>query len=894
MHSPAGKTHVELQSPHNSKMQQRKVFVSYTINVVSEINALTSTFKVDLKLFYEWKEPLVGDRPKGSIVDISKEKLWNPEIIIVNSHSLVEESCKIVVSKPGEIKMTSHLRGECFLTSMSLRMFPFDCQNLQISLRPYKMPVDECLLVASPSSASAMDKHVTHEWETLGHCLKSHVTDPAKSSTNKEYSAIDVVILTQRKSGWFVANIFIPTGVFLVISWLTFGFEVHSRSDRNELSLSTLLASLANKYVVSDQLPKVPYRTMVDIYVDGCFYLQVLTLVSNWLVYKYDSSALMATGMRAYFPTLNSIFFILQCFGAYLLHDWIFTRIKNHNVDVSSWVLDAEKRDEVNEVITFATEEHIKKQRHNPDPASVDKSCVKSPLSKGDIMSPSITQDSDGGHDVSKPSLLEFYRSPYRLFEKLELDDKVEKRRVSAVSKKLSIVGALSIFLNRAITRMAGSQLGFNSLASVDDDFIDMKSMAGAEMNDENRSRGLNELNQDLDIGPMSDIEAKLVRMKQSVQEKRREMALNSVKEEIEHQFVSSIANSMAQNQARSHFNHLVSSNDENDVKVTSEDLKRSAAVLLQRHWRKKQSRRKEWVLAQTMRHLLLDACARKIQNLFIMYKSMQKEKERLISSVTHKDDWKSKHTITFHDAMDTAIPASSPSTASICGIFPPVSEPSSHNDNVATPPNPVAPPSSAPQQPTRNPSFSKRSGRASGSGEGMAAIATRAVKIAIDADSNSHSEKEESRIETASKVVKFATAVTMVAVPNPLPSSSPEISTPSKEVQHGHGRDKGSGNSDLKFGAAEESNGKEGNGRQENILSEDKIRFNAPTIPCETPERNGPRRTNDVICLASMMEDSLTHENNALKCSGGTPALLKGRELRWNASKTLQGLLDD
>jgi hypothetical protein len=55
---------------------------------------------------------------------------------------------------------------------------------------------------------------------------------------------------------------------------------------------------------VGDAMPKVDYRTLVDIYVDTCFYLQVLTMLANagqyfsvyeellgamsYLIYKYD------------------------------------------------------------------------------------------------------------------------------------------------------------------------------------------------------------------------------------------------------------------------------------------------------------------------------------------------------------------------------------------------------------------------------------------------------------------------------------------------------------------------------------------------------------------------------------------------------------------------------
>jgi hypothetical protein len=61
----------------------------------------------------------------------------------------------------------------------------------------------------------------------LGHCMKVFETDPLTSSTKKVYSTIYLTVLTRRKAGWFVANIFVPTFLMLVVSWLTFIYEPH-------------------------------------------------------------------------------------------------------------------------------------------------------------------------------------------------------------------------------------------------------------------------------------------------------------------------------------------------------------------------------------------------------------------------------------------------------------------------------------------------------------------------------------------------------------------------------------------------------------------------------------------------------------------------------------------
>jgi len=80
--------------------------------------------------------------------------------------------------------------------------------------------------------------------------MKVYETDPRASTTQKVYSTIFITVLTQRKSNWFIANIFLPSFILLLLSWLVYTVEPQNLGDRNELALATLMALIANKLVV--------------------------------------------------------------------------------------------------------------------------------------------------------------------------------------------------------------------------------------------------------------------------------------------------------------------------------------------------------------------------------------------------------------------------------------------------------------------------------------------------------------------------------------------------------------------------------------------------------------------------------------------------------------------
>jgi hypothetical protein len=52
--------------------------------------------------------------------------------------------------------------------------------------------------------------------------MKAFETDREASSTRKAYSTMYITVLVQRRSGWFVSNVFVLIGLLLLYDWFTF------------------------------------------------------------------------------------------------------------------------------------------------------------------------------------------------------------------------------------------------------------------------------------------------------------------------------------------------------------------------------------------------------------------------------------------------------------------------------------------------------------------------------------------------------------------------------------------------------------------------------------------------------------------------------------------------
>ena len=369
----AGKL-IAVEKPKPSYDKKIEVFVSYKVSWLADISAISSTFKAQFKMFYRWTDHNLIGMPKDSKVDFKKlPGVLNPDIELLQSMDcellsrserraasylsfrqlltlfisffLFRSSTRIVNSLTGEVKITNEYKGSIFITNMSLQMFPYDCQNLCISVRPHKLAVDKIQLIPAAASECAMERTVTHEWKVVGHCLRSVLTDPSSSSTGKSYSQINVLVLTARKSGWFETHIFLTSTMFLLINFVTFCFGEDDRGGRMDISMATLIASIANKYVVCDELPKVNYRTVVDIFIEISFFLQFLTILATTIIYSFRETPEFFYGV----VSLNSFFFVLELSICVVFGDWFYKRLHNHMIDIQVWMQKCRQTNDENE-----------------------------------------------------------------------------------------------------------------------------------------------------------------------------------------------------------------------------------------------------------------------------------------------------------------------------------------------------------------------------------------------------------------------------------------------------------------------------------------------------------------------------------------------------------------
>ena len=377
-HAVSGKGLGQEQCSQQLIKQPKIILVSFKVNHVTEIDVVSCTFNVSCTLFYHWEDQSLIEQklPLGKISEKKLAPFSNPDIIVINNLTLVEtsdygadaneNSCiELINSETGAVKMTKHVKGKVFLLSLDLQLFPFDCQNLSINLRCRKQDITECVLVYF-SEESTVDAHPQHEWIFHGYSALTYTTLPQYSTTGKIYSSLHIVILVQRHSGWFINNIFLGFFVLTLVSWTSYALPEHllqSNSRQYDIILLTLLLSICYKYVVGDKLPKVPYRTVVDSYIDISFACQIFGMLSailrDWYVYSDEHiNNNSSSSWLSIYPNLNRVLFSINCIMYAIFHVWLYIKLSNHAVAVNEWKGKALALNNTYKVIKNSPEDH--------------------------------------------------------------------------------------------------------------------------------------------------------------------------------------------------------------------------------------------------------------------------------------------------------------------------------------------------------------------------------------------------------------------------------------------------------------------------------------------------------------------------------------------------------
>jgi len=296
------------------KKEKTKVWATVVIDSLESINAVDCSFGVRMKMFLVFKTDLQNTPVLNKFhKDAEKRERW--EAILQNSmemggpYKLEDDEYKLFAdqlvwpqsldirnkvtaereSEP-DFQILDPFEGEVWIKCFEglyicrevqeLHIFPFDVQDLHLDL-----------FMASKVDQDRFDLRVhTVEFSKSALELMEWSVYPPESD-RKGTHGTSIRLCVVRNAGYFMQSVVLPSLIFSIVCLGAFvipcAYEDEApydnkgdgAADRLSVTLTMMLTSVAFKFLISDELPKISYFTMLDSFLNQHFtFIFLLTM----------------------------------------------------------------------------------------------------------------------------------------------------------------------------------------------------------------------------------------------------------------------------------------------------------------------------------------------------------------------------------------------------------------------------------------------------------------------------------------------------------------------------------------------------------------------------------------------------------------------------------------
>ena len=112
-------------------------------------------------------------------------------------------------------------------------------------------------------------------------CFSFHSCQIQRRKGNYSRLACDIQFV--RSMGFYLIQIYIPSSLIVVISWVSFWVNRNAAPARVSLGVTTVLTMTTLMSSTNAQLPKISYVKSIDIYLGTCFVMVFASLLGTYV-----------------------------------------------------------------------------------------------------------------------------------------------------------------------------------------------------------------------------------------------------------------------------------------------------------------------------------------------------------------------------------------------------------------------------------------------------------------------------------------------------------------------------------------------------------------------------------------------------------------------------------
>jgi hypothetical protein len=268
------------RSPPETNGQPVQVKIGILLIDVVEIDDVTESFTVDIKVRVLWKDPRLSAAALGHSLENCRfpiNDVWNPDIQPINQRgTLPKGKLQSVVASDGTVSLVARV-FTILSNPLDMHDFPFDTQHLRIKMASMKYNPTEVTFITDEARTGRLEGLSIPGWRLINN-FSDDTLAPLQGAV-RDHPRFDHLIVIERQSSYYVWKFIVPLCFIVLMASGVFWLNpagVQTQVGVGTASVFTLIAFLLGLRTV---LPRVPYLTRMDELVFGATVLVFLALL---------------------------------------------------------------------------------------------------------------------------------------------------------------------------------------------------------------------------------------------------------------------------------------------------------------------------------------------------------------------------------------------------------------------------------------------------------------------------------------------------------------------------------------------------------------------------------------------------------------------------------------
>ncbi|XP_077336345.1 glycine receptor subunit alpha-2 isoform X6 [Lithobates pipiens] len=244
--------------------------------MMQESDQILKDYRVNIFLRQQWNDPRLSysEYPDDSLdLDPSMlDSIWKPDLFFANEkganfHDVTTDNKLLRIFKNGNVLYSIRLTLT-LSCPMDLKNFPMDVQTCAMQLESFGYTMNDLIfewMSNSPVQVAdglTLPQFILKEENELGYCTKHYNTG--------KFTCIEVKFHLERQMGYYLIQMYIPSLLIVILSWVSFWINMDAAPARVALGITTVLTMTTQSSGSRASLPKVSYVKAIDIWMAVC------------------------------------------------------------------------------------------------------------------------------------------------------------------------------------------------------------------------------------------------------------------------------------------------------------------------------------------------------------------------------------------------------------------------------------------------------------------------------------------------------------------------------------------------------------------------------------------------------------------------------------------------